>query len=227
MGTRLRRAFAAALPIMLGYVSIGIPCGILESQVGMAPWMCLVMSYVYYTGAGQFMIPNLWMAGTPLLSIIASTSFVNTRQILYSAAFSPYFGNENPLLSFFFAASVTDESFGVNLDRFEHDETWDGATATMVNYLSCSSWAFSNFAGALVGEALDVPTNLAAFAMTAIFVCLLVARDFSPRVTAVVLVAGVSVYLCKMLGLGGASILVGALAGVAVRVATRGRGDAA
>lgn len=47
------------------------------------------MSVLFYSGAGQFMIPNMWLAGAPIASIIASVSFVNTRQMLYSAAFAP------------------------------------------------------------------------------------------------------------------------------------------
>ena len=214
----LPRAFAAALPVMLGYVSIGLPCGILGGKVGMAPWMCLLMSYTYYSGAGQFMIPNLWMGGASLASIIASTGFVNTRQVLYAAAFAPYFTTVDGPLAFLFSASVTDESFAVNLDRFEHDPAWDARSATLVNFLSCSSWAWSNFLGALIGEAIAVPTALASFAMTAIFVCLLVSQRMDARTLVVVGAAFAGVFLGKLVGLGGASILFGALVGVAAGV---------
>ena len=76
---------------MVGYVGIGIPCGIMEQQIGMNAFMAFIMSMTFYSGAGQFMIPSMWLASAPLASIIASVSFVNTRQLLYSAAFSPYF----------------------------------------------------------------------------------------------------------------------------------------
>ena len=82
-------AFRAALPVMLGYLAIGLPCGIMESKVGFSPLMSFVLSMTFYSGAGQFMIPSMWLAGSPLYSVIASVSFVNTRQMLYSAAFSP------------------------------------------------------------------------------------------------------------------------------------------
>ena len=71
------QALKAALPVMVGYVGIGIPCGIVEHQIGMNAFMAFVMSMTFYSGAGQFMIPNMWLASTPLASIIASVSFVN------------------------------------------------------------------------------------------------------------------------------------------------------
>ena len=73
-GDHIRQSFSAALPIMLGYVAIGIPCGILGASIGMNELQVFLLSAVFYSGAGQFMIPNMWLAGSPLASIIASVS---------------------------------------------------------------------------------------------------------------------------------------------------------
>ena len=67
---------------MLGYVAIGIPCGILSASIGLNALQVFLMCALFYSGAGQFMIPNMWLAGSPIASIIASVSFVNTRQML-------------------------------------------------------------------------------------------------------------------------------------------------
>ena len=91
--------------------------------------------------------------------------------------------------------------------------------ATLVNLFLQGSWALSNVAGVLVGNAIGVPLAIAAFAMTSIFVCLLVTQRPTPAnlVAAAVAVAGV--FACKAVGLGGPAILVGALAGVAAALA--------
>ena len=96
----IQPAVQAAIPIMLGYVAIGIPCGILEDSIGMNALQVFFLSCMFYSGAGQFMIPNMWLAGSPLASIIASVSLVNTRQMLYSASFAPMCANERKRLSF-------------------------------------------------------------------------------------------------------------------------------
>ena len=117
---------------MLGYVAIGLPCGILSASIGLNALQVFIMCALFYSGAGQFMIPNMWLAGSPIASIILSVSFVNTRQMLYSAAFAPWCENVRKRLAFLFSATVTDESFGVNLQRFEQGG-WSVQKATFVN----------------------------------------------------------------------------------------------
>ena len=101
-------ALPVALPIMLGYVAIGIPCGVMAAEVGVSPLMALLVSATFYSGAGQFMMSSLALAGTPVLSMVASVALVSTRQLLYSAALSPYLTDAPKPLAGLFAATVTE-----------------------------------------------------------------------------------------------------------------------
>ena len=224
-------AFSAAVPIMLGYVAIGLPCGILADTIGLNPLQVAILCILLYSGAGQFMIPNMYLAGSGVVSITASVSLVNTRQMLYAASFAPECAHTPKWLAALFAASVTDESYGVNTARFA-EGNWSVDRALMVNLFSQSSWTISNIVGCAVGAAVDIPVPIAAFAMTAIFICLLVTQKFTSANLVAVVVAMAGVYLCKALGLTGPAILVGAVAGVVAALAfsslagRRGRGDA-
>ena len=219
----LKEALEAAWPIMGGYVVLGLPCGLLCQQAGLDWIQVLLMSALFYSGAGQYMIPNMWLAGNPLLSIVLS---VNTRQMLYSASLARYCHDASRPLAFLFAATVTDESFGVNLARFEKGG-WDTWHATLVNLCSQSTWALSCVAGCLVGGLLSVPTALASFAMTAIFICLLCMQKPSAAGAVAALCAAAGVFLCKLAGLAGPAVLVGALVGLGCGLAVlRIRGGA-
>ncbi len=209
----IQPAFKAAVPIMLGYVAIGIPCGILEDSIGMNALQVFLLSCLFYSGAGQFMIPNMWLAASPIASIVASVSLVNTRQMLYSASFAPLVAGQPRGLSFLFAATVTDESFGVNMANFATG-TWNVRRATVVNLLSLTSWTLSNVVGVLIGSAVGIPLAIASFAMTSIFICLLVTQKVTFENVVAVVVAVLGVYVCKLVGLTGPAILVGALSGV-------------
>lgn len=211
----LRICLALAAPVMLAYVSIGIPCGVMEAQVGLTPLMAFLFSATYYSGAGQFMVSGLWLSGVPVASILLSVSLVTTRQLLYSAAFAPYLGTERRGKSLAFAALVTDETFGVNLDRFSTHTGWDLAHAQVVNVACMLSWALANCLGAALGTVLDLPTDVMSFGMTAIFICLLVSQLTDGVMGFAAAVAASTVALCKLLGFDGAAIFVGALAGVA------------
>ena len=211
----IRQSFQAALPIMLGYVAIGIPCGILCDSIGLNALQVFLLSALFYSGAGQFMIPNMYLAASPLASIIASVSLVNTRQVLYSASFAPECEGVSKRLAFFFAATVTDESYGVSIAKFKEGD-WSVGRALGVNLFSQSSWALSNVVGVLVGSFIDIPLQIAAFAMTSIFICLLFTQKLTSANVVAAVMAIIGVFACKLLGLGGAAILIGAILGVVI-----------
>ncbi len=157
------------------------------------------MSVLFYSGAGQFMIPNMWLAGAPIASIIASVSFVNTRQMLYSAAFAPHCIGVRKRLAFLFAATVTDESYGVNTLKFE-EGGWSVRRALFVNLFSCTSWTLSCTVGVLVGNAIGIPLAIASFAMTSIFICLLCTQKANVENVVAAAVAMLGVYVFKLVG---------------------------
>ena len=83
-----------------------------------------------------------------------------------------------------------------------------------MNLCSQSSWTISCVVGVFIGNAIGIPLAIAAFAMTSIFICLLVTQKISvPNVVAAV-AAIVGVFVCKLVGLSGPAIFIGALFGV-------------
>ena len=137
----LRTALPVALPIMLGYVAIGIPCGVMAAEVGVGPAAAFLVSATFYSGAGQFMMSSLALAGTPVASMVASVALVSTRQLLYSAALAPYLARAPKPLAALFAATVTDESFGVNLDRLQRRSTLRACSRGRRQMRSVRRWA--------------------------------------------------------------------------------------
>lgn len=209
----VKEALRLAAPIMIGYIFLGIPCGILGQQIGLDALQVFLLSALFYSGAGQYMIPNMWLAGSPMLAIVASVLLVNSRQLLYGASLSRFCNDSKKALSFLYGATVTDESFAVNLARFELGN-WSVKGATLVNIFSQSCWALANVLGVVLGNLLTVPTALASFAMTSIFLCLLFSQKGTAGNIAAALAAVFGVFLCKLIGLSGPAILIGALLGV-------------
>lgn len=210
----IQDALKAALPIMLGYIVIGTPCGVMENEIGIGPAFAFIISCTLYSGAGQFMMSPMVLAGTPLASIALSIGLVSSRQMLYAAAFSPFFTHVRKRLTVLFAATVTDESFGVNMDRFLAAEPWDERRATLVNLFSMLSWGTANAIGSALGAVIAFPTDILSFGMTSIFVCLLVGQLASAASGVVCAVAFIAVGALKLAGLGGVAIFAGAVAGI-------------
>jgi 4-azaleucine resistance transporter AzlC len=209
----LRASFSAAYPVMLGYIASGIPCGILSASVGMNWIQVLLFSVCFYSGAGQFMIPNMLLAGSNLLSIIGSVSFVNTRQVLYSAALAPKCRECGKRKLFWYMATVTDETFGISIEKF-NEGNWTVENAIFLNEFSHLAWTSANLLGVLVGNIISIPLEVAAFAMTSLFIYLLTtALDSKPAFVAAAF-SILSVIVLKSLGAGSASIFFASIIGV-------------
>lgn len=203
-----------AAPIMLAYLAIGFPCGVMEQAIGFTPLMVFVLSVTYYSGAGQFVLPQMVLAGAPVAAIASTLSFLNMRQILYSTAFSAHTADDRKLPAFLFAATVTDESFGVNMERYLADPTWNARRGLAVNVCCMLSWAGANALGCALGPVVDLPIALLSYAMTSIFICLAVTQDLDRDAVVVMVATAVAVVGLKLLGLGAAAVLAGATIGV-------------
>lgn len=206
-------AFKTSLPIVGGYLVLGIPGGILCAAAGMDVRMVLLMSIFFYSGSGQFMIPNMFLAGADVLSIAGSVMLVSSRQLLYGSALVPYLRSVSRKLAVLCASNVTDESFGVNIERFQLGH-WKVSQAFLVNCFSQASWTVANVIGFLLADTLSVSTAIASFAMTSIFLCLLIMQKRSFENTIVMAAAISGVVVCKLVGLNGPAIFIGALVGV-------------
>lgn len=104
-------------PVMLTYVAIGAPCGMIMGQTGMEPWMVFALSSTFVTGSGQFMICNLWLAGVPAASIVASVAAISSRFALYSASIAPHLRGASKRQTLAVAATLTEEAYGISLAK--------------------------------------------------------------------------------------------------------------
>ena len=70
---------AAAWPICLGYVPIGLAFGVLAQKVGLHPFEIGLMSVLVFAGSSQFIGISMMAAGAAPGAIILTTFMVNLR----------------------------------------------------------------------------------------------------------------------------------------------------
>ena len=70
-------------PIFFGYVSIGIPFGLMVAQAGYPWWLAPLMSVTMYTGTGQYIAIGMFAAGAGLAQIMLVQVLVGIRHIFY------------------------------------------------------------------------------------------------------------------------------------------------
>jgi 4-azaleucine resistance transporter AzlC len=223
----MRMGMAAAIPICVGYVPLGLACGIVAAKAGLNLCQVALLSVFLYAGSGQFMISSMFASGASPLSIGVSVAMVNMRHLLYGSAMAKYFFGERRLHAAFFAAELTDEAFGVNMGRFQQG-SWTPRSARFANATAHLTWILSNCLGVVAGGFLPLDTTIIGFSMTAIFICLLMMQEKTPDHLWAMGISALGVAAAKLLGWDQVAVLLGALLGVAAgMLAGRKRGKMA
>jgi 4-azaleucine resistance transporter AzlC len=193
------QGFAAALPIWVGYIAVGIPFGVLAGQTGLSPMEIALMSTIVFAGSSQFIAVSMIAAGAAPLPIIITTFIVNLRHLLMSSALALHIkSTSKPLLSLF-AYGVTDESFAVNHTKFSQD-TWDIKNALIVNHSANIVWITSSVIGGFLGNLVPKGALGLDFVLTAMFIGLLVYQLKGGLVLVAAVISGIlSIMFCLLL----------------------------
>lgn len=169
----LPAGLAAAWPICLGYFPIGLSLGVLAQKSGLAPWQMALMSLLVFAGGSQFIaVAMLEAKGTPV-TIVVTTFMVNLRHLLMSSSLSLHFPKASRRFLALFAYGVTDESFAVNMTRFNRGD-WDRLSALTLNQTANATWFFSTVLGTYLGQFIPTGGYGIDYALTGMFICLLV-----------------------------------------------------
>ena len=169
----LRDGAAAAWPICLGYFPIGLALGVLAQKAGLPWWAMALMSVLVFAGSAQFICVAMLAAKASIPAIIMTTFVVNLRHVLMSSALAVYLSGVSRRFLALYSYGVTDESFAVNMTRFRAGD-WDRWRALIVNHLANVTWFLATLTGALIGQFVPQGAFGIDYALTGMFICLLV-----------------------------------------------------
>jgi 4-azaleucine resistance transporter AzlC len=200
-----------AVPIMLGYIPIGIAFGVLSSSIGISPLGVVFISLVLFAGSAQFITVSMIASFASGISIIATVFVVNFRHFLMSSSYSKYLKKERIasllLLSYF----ITDESFAVGINTAKYDDErfnkWYLFGVELSGYFT---WALMTFLGSILGGYIvDFKTFGLDFALPAMFIGLLALLIKNNRDLFVALLAGVITLGLHFTSLASFSVIIG------------------
>ena len=82
--TIVKKAFLKSVPVLAGYIVLGIGFGILLRSAGYGVLWALAMSVLIFAGSMQYVGVGLLAGGASVLSTIITTIMVNARHLFYS-----------------------------------------------------------------------------------------------------------------------------------------------
>jgi 4-azaleucine resistance transporter AzlC len=147
--------------------------GVLAQKAGLTPIQIGLMSILVFAGSSQFIAVSMLSAGASAAAIITTTFVVNLRHLLMSSALAVYLRSAHRGLLALYAYGVTDESFALNLPRF-NSHNWSLGRALVVNHAANLTWFFSTIAGGIGGRFIPEGASGIDYALNAMFICLLI-----------------------------------------------------
>ena len=169
----IRSALKISLPIMFGFVPLGIAFGLLFQELGYPWYFASLMGIIVYAGAAQFMAIGFLSAGLGIVEIAMSTFFLNSRHMFYGLAFLESFGNWN-LRKLYLIFGMTDETYAL-MTTIKVPENYNKERYYLyITFFAQIYWVLGCTIGSISSSFLTFNTDGMEFAATALFVVLLI-----------------------------------------------------
>lgn len=167
-----RRAFRDSLPIMAGYLALGIGYGVLLQSKGYSFWWAILMSVTMFAGSGQYAGVDFMASGASLLSTAFMTLIINCRHFFYGVSLLEKYrgtGIVKPYLIF----GLTDETYSITATTTLEDDISPKHYYFFLTALNHSYWITGCVLGAVLGMFLPFSSEGVDFAMTALFIVIM------------------------------------------------------
>lgn len=205
----LSAAFPVTLPVLTGYVSIGIAFGLLLQRAGYNFFWALFMSVTVYAGSAQYLQVELLSTAAGLGTVAVMAALINFRHIVYGLSMIEKFrgmGRRKGYMIF----SLTDETYALLAGAEIPPGIAPGDFYFAVSLLNHGYWVLGSVIGGIAGRLLTLDITGIDFAMTALFVVIAVDQWRASRQHLPALL-GAGATALSLLLLGQARMLVPAL----------------
>ena len=167
------KALPYTIPVMAGYISLGIAYGLLMQQNGYGPLWALATSLFVYAGSAQFLGVSLLAAHASLAQVAVLILVLNFRHFFYGLSMITKYrdtGARKPYLIF----GLTDETYAILSTTPVPEGMRDRDFYMLVTLMDHCYWVLGSVIGATIGEMITINTDGLDFAMTALFAVLFV-----------------------------------------------------
>lgn len=167
----LMSAFPHTIPVMTGYLVLGLAYGVLMQLNGYGAFWSVLMSLVAFCGSMQYAaITLLTSTFNPLQALLLSLT-VNARHLFYGLSMlEKYRGLGKTRLFLIFALS--DETFSISSSILPPASINRKYFYFWISFLDYAYWGIGTLLGAMLGKVIPFNTAGLDFALTALFVVL-------------------------------------------------------
>lgn len=178
--TTIKTALLDTIPVLTGYLFLGMGFGILLNEKGYGFIWSFFMALFMFAGSGQYLAVDLLATGTSLLTTAIATLLVNARHLFYGISLlNTYKGMGIKKIYMIFG--LTDETYSLvsqNNDLPDDDRREYCFWVTLFDHIY---WIAGCVLGSLTGALLPINFEGIEFVLTALFVTMFVEQWLSTK----------------------------------------------
>lgn len=162
-------AFPHTIPILAGFLFLGVAYGIYMNVSGFNPLYPMLMSLTIFAGSVEFVTVNLLLGSFNPLNALIITLMINARHLFYGISMLDKYKGIG-LKKFYLIFGMCDESFSINYSANipnNIDKGWFMFFVTLLNHFY---WVLGASIGGLLGSLVKFNTYGLEFVMTALFI---------------------------------------------------------
>jgi len=193
----VKEAFIRSIPVMAGYIVLGIGFGILLRRAGYGVAWAFAMSVFIYAGSMQFVGVSLLSGGASLLTAALTTVMVNARHLFYSISMIERYQNAKykPYLIF----ALTDETYSILSDGRVPEGADPDRFRFLLSLFDHCWWVTGSVLGSLLGSVIPFSTQGIEFSMTALFIASFTEQWLTTRNHIPALTGLLGTFLCLLI----------------------------
>lgn len=168
-----KAAFPKTIPIIPGYIFMGIAFGILLTNLGYAWYWAVLMAVVIYAGMAQFVAVNMLVPGVSLLDTFLFQFVLNARHIFYGLSMLEKFkimGKLRPYMIY----TMTDETYSLLCSAKPPQGISEKYYHFFIALLDHLYWIIGCLIGGVAGAFITFDTTGIDFSMTAFFITVVI-----------------------------------------------------
>ncbi|MBQ8879784.1 MAG: AzlC family ABC transporter permease [Clostridia bacterium] len=193
----LKAAFPHTVPIMAGFLFLGASYGVLMASEGFSFLYPMATSILVFAGSMEFALAGLLLGGFDPLSALILTLMINSRHIFYGISMIDKYKGMG-LKKIYMIFSLCDETFSVAYTA-EPPPTVDRGWFTFyISLLDHSYWVIGATLGGIFGSLIPLGIVGFDFAMTALFVVILLEQLMKEGNLLFVIIGGLSSVLALL-----------------------------
>ena len=208
----IKFAFKKSLPIMAGYIVLGMGFGILLQREGYNFLWAGLMSITIFAGSMQYVAVDLLSSGASLIVCALMTFMINVRHVFYGLTMLSKY-KEMGKTRFYLIFALTDETFSLVCSPYLPDQVDEKKYYFFVSLFNQCYWIIGGVLGALLGQTIQFNSAGVEFSMTALFVIIFLEQWESSK-THFPAIGGILITLISLILFGSQNFLIPAMIGI-------------